>query len=185
MGLFDAVRGEVRCPECGEVGEREVQFKHPLAWQETYEIGELVPSAPVGQAAIEGRFSHEPEGGGDRHSVECWIHLHDGFVTDVTLDRPEVPTERGPEMVDRLGRAALARKRGLRRVRSLVSRRRRSLAGEAEDPEGTAEDEDADGGGIETFLASDLTEDELLDQLEQAVESSLEGRSEPGPFVLW
>lgn len=185
MGLFDAVRAEVRCPECGEAGEREVQFKHPLAWQETYEIGELVPSAPVGQAAIEARFSHEPDDEENRHRVECWIHLHDGFVTDVTLDRPEVPTERDPEMVDRLGRAALARKRGLRQVRSLVSRRRRSRAVEAEDTDGTAEDEEAGGGGIETFLRSDITEDELFDQLEQAVESSLEEWSEPGPFVLW
>lgn len=131
MGLIDTVVATVRCPTCGGVAEREVQFKHEACMMGTYRVGDFVPGAPAGQPLLRGYFGctgrraasprrrSKPE-----HGAECWVHFDRGFLTAVTTELPGRPTEVAWWMLERAGADAAELRGALRAVESVVKARR-------------------------------------------------------------
>lgn len=146
MGIFDTVRALVDCPHCGEEAIRPIQFKHAGHRMAVYEIGEFVQGAPAGRPLLKTSFSCDcsstTEGTDDEEApqwIDCWIHLDRGFITDVTTEQPQRPTQREEWMIEQAGWNAQAYSRILQGIGSMLRHRRETIEeaerGELPDPE--------------------------------------------------
>lgn len=190
MGIFDTTYADLPCDRCGRTAPRQVQFKHRGAFLEVYELGDFCTTVPAGQVALRGGFTcpcgaEETVRVGDRswtrrgtHYNDCWVHFDNGFLSDVTRDRPEEPRRVDLALHQRRGQRARRWLGALHRISNLCSARRRSIT------EGPPDEDDPWG----RFLAIHhvASEEELLDRIEDTLADALprtdveEGATERG-----
>ena len=97
MGLFDTIRGELECPDCGLIREREIQTKQGPCSMKTYYKGDTIEPFYFGDYWFEEEWYCEDcygnARGKDENARMVWhksyIHCINGLIVEVSSERRE------------------------------------------------------------------------------------------------
>jgi hypothetical protein len=92
MGMFDTIIGELECPECREVLEREIQTKRGRCLMETYHIGDTIEPFYFGDYWFEEEWycencqkkATEKDGNAKRGWHKAYVHCINGLVIGIS-----------------------------------------------------------------------------------------------------
>jgi hypothetical protein len=97
MGLFDTIIGELECPHCKGIREREIQTKRGPCLMETYYIGDTVEPFYFGDYWFEEEWHCEDCYRRDREKDEnakpdwhkAYVHCINGLIVEISISRTE------------------------------------------------------------------------------------------------
>ena len=97
MGMFDTIIGELECPECKGIREREIQTKSGPGLMETYYIGDTVEPFYFGDYWFEEEWHCQDCYRGAREKDEdakpdwhkAYVHCINGLIVEISISRTE------------------------------------------------------------------------------------------------
>jgi hypothetical protein len=173
MGLFDTIRAELKCPDCGLIKEREIQTKRGPCFMETYYRGDTIEPFYFGDYWFEEEWYCEDCYGKAREKDEnagmawhkSYIHCINGLIVEVSSEKGEDPKLPDWDLIHEISRD----RHNFRSLLLKIDNRIRGFR--------SRKDEDVHF----RFDFGPKTVDELFDSIEEDIAGVMKGQA-PGLF---
>jgi len=173
MGLFDTIRAELECPDCGLIKEREIQIKHGPCVMETYYRGDTIEPFFFGDYRIEEEWycedCYRKARETDENAKSVWhksyIHCINGLIIEISGKRGKDPKLPDWDLIHEISRDRHNFRSLLLRIDNQIRGFRRRTDENAHFP----------------FDLGPKTADELFDRIEEDIAGVLKGEA-PGLF---
>jgi|GEM_PF-3108815 len=182
MGMFDSIIGELECPQCKGVREREIQTKRGPCLMETYYLGDTIEPFYFGDYWFEEEWqcqdcyqrAREKDQDAEREWHKAYVHCINGLIVEISLSRREDRSLPDWDLIHEISKDRHHYRSLLFKIDGMIKsfrRRKEPVEGLEAEPEKTRF----------LFDFGPKTMDELFDRIEEDIAGVLKGES-PGFF---